>query len=86
MKWSLPGNRDASLTVGPELKFQEFVAEFAFVPHVVTQVSFSTDLSSLGIELWSLVLQADSLLSELPGKGLIAGSGRSPGEGNGNPL
>ena len=31
-------------------------------------IPFSTDLSSLGIELWSLVLQADSLLSELPGK------------------
>ena len=31
-------------------------------------IPFSTDLSSSGIELWSLVLQADYLLSELPGK------------------
>ena len=48
------------------------------------------DLPDPGIKPRSPALQADSLLSETPGKpgdlGLIPGSGRSPGEGNGNPL
>ena len=62
------------------------------------------DLPNPGIEPRSPALQADTLLSEPPGKpnyggsdgkasvcnvgdpGLIPGSGRSPGEGNGNPL
>ena len=56
------------------------------------------DLPDSGIEPWSPVLQADSLLSEPPrpvvrnllgdsgDMGSIPGTGRSPGGGNGNPL
>ena len=58
------------------------------------------DLPDPGIEARSPALEADALTSELPGNpnlqqkppanagdaGSISGSGRSPGEGNGNPL
>lgn len=36
-----PGKREASLTVRPELKLQEFVAEFALVTHIVTQIEIT---------------------------------------------
>ena len=45
------------------------------------------DLPNPGIKSGSPALQADALPSEPPGDpGSIPGSGRSPGEGNGNPL
>lgn len=45
-----PGGREAALTVGSELKLQEFVAELALVTHIITQIKVTLHCSQKATE------------------------------------